>query len=273
MAARPCRRLATDNAVMARTIVITGASSGIGRALALRYARDGAQLGLLGRDLGRLDQVAAECRQLGADARCGAIDVRARQEMGTWLENFDAASPVDVLIANAGIMAGSPGEGEVELAHESHDVIETNVNGVLNSIHPLLPRMISRGRGQIGIVSSLAGFIPLPDAPSYCASKAAVLSYGLSLRGAVEDKGVRVSVICPGYVTTPMIAKETGWKPFEMSAERAADIAVRGLAANRAVIAFPAVLAALSWIGGILPDRVRRFTSRPFRFTVSSPDS
>jgi short-subunit dehydrogenase len=258
---------------MACTIVITGASSGIGRALALRYAREGARLGLLGRDQGRLDQVIAECRQLGAEARCGAVDVCARPDMRTWLEDFDAASPVDVLIANAGIMAGSPGEGEIELAHESHAVIETNVMGVLNSVHPLLPRMISRGRGQIGIVSSLAGFIPLPDAPSYCASKAAILSYGLALRGAVEGKGVRVSVICPGYVTTPMIAKETGWKPFEMSAERAADLALRGLAANRAVIAFPTILATLSWIGGMLPDRARRFTSRPFRFTVSSPDT
>jgi short-subunit dehydrogenase len=258
---------------MMRTIVITGASSGIGRALALRYARDGARLAVLGRDQGRLDQVAAECRQLGADVRSGVVDVRAGQEMRAWLEDFDAAWPVDVLIANAGIMAGSPGEGEIELPHESHAVIETNVIGVLNSIHPLLPRMISRGRGQIGIVSSLAGFIPLPDSPSYCASKAAVLSYGLALRGAVEAKGVRVSVICPGYVATPMMAQETGWKPFEMSAETAAEAAFRGLAANRAVIAYPAILAAMSWIGGILPDRVRRFTARPFRFTVASRDT
>jgi short-subunit dehydrogenase len=106
--------------------------------------------------------------------------------------------------------------------------------GVLNSIHPLLPKMISRGRGQIGIISSLAGFIPLSDCPSYCASKAAVLSYGLGLRGAVEEKGVRVSVVCPGYVSTPMMAQETGWKPFEMSAQTAADHTLRGLAANRA---------------------------------------
>jgi short-subunit dehydrogenase len=174
------------------------------------------------------------------------------------------------LIANARIVAGAPREGELESAHESRAVIETNVMGVLNTIHPLLPRMISRGHGQIGIVSSLAGFVPLPEAPSYCASKAAVLSYGLALRAAVEGRGVRVSVICPGYVTTPMTTKETGWKPFQMSAEKAADLAMRGLAANRAVVAFPAVLATLSWIGGILPDWLRRYTARPFRFTVPS---
>jgi short-subunit dehydrogenase len=257
---------------MAHTIVITGASSGIGRALALRYARDGARLALLGRDRGRLDEVAAECRELGADVRTGAVDVRAREEMRAWLDDLDAAWPVDVLIANAGIMAGVPDDSDIELAQESHAVIETNVMGVLNSIHPLLPKMIARGRGQIGIVSSLAGFIPMPDLPSYCASKAAVLSYGLGLRAAVEDCGVRISVICPGFVTTPMIAAQPGWKPLEMPAERAADLTIRGLAANRAVIAFPRVFAAISWIGGILPDRVRRLTSRPFRFKVAKPE-
>ena len=255
-----------------RTVVITGASSGIGRALALRYARDGARLGLLGRDRARLEETCAESRKVGAEVRSGVLDVRARDDMAAWLGDFDASWPIDLLIASAGIMVGSPGNGELEAAEDSHRVIEINVIGVLNAVHPVLPKMIARGRGQIGILSSLAGFIPLADAPSYCASKAAVLSYGLGLRGAVEDKGIRVSVVCPGYVDTPMIAQETGWQPFKMSAEAAAEQTVRGFAANRAVIAFPSVLATMSWIGGQLPDRVRRLTARPFAFKVSTRD-
>lgn len=255
-----------------RTVVITGASSGIGRALARHYAREGARLGLLGRDPARLEETCAECRKAGAGVRSGVLDVRARDELAAWLGDFDAAWPIDLLIANAGIMVGSPGNGEVEAAEDSHRVIEINVIGVLNAVHPVLPRMIARGQGQIAIMSSLAGFIPLADAPSYCASKAAVLSYGLGLRGAVEGKGIRVSVVCPGYVDTPMIAQETGWQPFKMSAEAAAEQTVRGLAANRAVIAFPSVLATMSWIGGQLPDRARRLTARPFAFKVASRD-
>jgi short-subunit dehydrogenase len=253
---------------MSRTIVITGASSGIGEALALRYAREGARLGLLGRNRERLDQVATECRRRGAEVRAAAIDVRARPEIRAWLEAFDRATPIDLVIANAGVMAGRPPDGEIESPDDSHALMDTNVLGVLNAVHPLLPVMISRERGQIGIVASIAAFVPLPDTPSYCASKSAVLSYGLALRGLLRPRGIRVSVICPGYLTTPMMQQESGWKPFAMTPERAAELIDRGLARNRPIIAFPFLLALLARIGGALPDGVRRWTLLPFRFTV-----
>jgi short-subunit dehydrogenase len=255
---------------MPRTIVITGASSGIGEALALRYAREGARLALLGRDRERLDRVAAVCRSGAAQVHAATIDVRAREEIRVWLEDFDRAAPVDVLIANAGVMAGRPPDGEIEPADDSHALIETNVLGVLNAIHPLLPRMMSRGHGHIGIVASLAAFVPLPDSPSYCASKSAVLAYGMALRSLVRPRGVGVSVICPGYVTTAMTQQESGWKPLEMSAERAAELIYRGLARNRPIIAFPLLIAWLARIGGALPDGVRRRALKAFRFTVQS---
>jgi short-subunit dehydrogenase len=250
------------------TVVITGASSGLGKALALRYARDGTVLGLLGRSSDRLDAVAVECRRLGASVFTAAIDVRNRTDMEAWLRNFDADTAIDILIANAGIMAGRPANAVIESSSASYDLMETNVLGVLNSVQPVLPNMMTRGRGQIGIVSSIAGFIPLPDAPTYCASKSAILAYGLALRGALRQSGIGVSVICPGYVATPMMEQESGPKPFAMSARSAADLIIRGMEQNRSIIAFPFWFALVTRIGGLLPDSVRRWTTEPFRFTV-----
>jgi short-subunit dehydrogenase len=255
-----------------QTILITGASSGIGEALALAYAGAGTTLGLLGRNLERLESVAARCRERGANVRTAAIDVRARAELKAWIEAFDREHPVDLLVANAGVMAGTPPGGDIERADTAAALIETNVGGVLNTVQPLLPPMMARGRGQIAIVGSLAGFIPLPDAPSYSASKSAVLSYGLSLRALLAPRGIRVSVICPGYIETPMTAREIGPHPFKMSAGRAAGKILRGLQRNRAVIAFPLLLALATRFGSLMPDPLRRWILGRFRFSVTELD-
>ena len=254
---------------MPRTIVITGASSGIGAALALHYAGQGKRLGLIGRNQARLDQVAAACRQRGAEAVCGVLDVRARDEMRVWLDAFDDANPIDLLIANAGVMAGSPASGSVEPPDIAHALVEINVLGTLNTVQPLVPRMVARGGGQIAVISSIAGFIPLPDAPSYGASKAATLSYGLALRGLLAANGVSVSVVCPGYVRTPMMAQESGLKPGAIEPAAAAERIARGLARDTPVITFPFLFSLMTRIGGMLPDRLRRKTQEPYRFTVA----
>jgi short-subunit dehydrogenase len=254
---------------MTRTFVITGASSGIGRALALHYARDGASLGLTGRDCGRLDAVAGECAKLGATVQTAVLDVRDRAEVARWLAALDRQTPVDLVIANAGLMAGTPPDGEIELADAGYGVVEANVLGVLNTVQPLLGPMMARRRGQIAIVSSLAGLIALPDSPSYCASKSAALAYGRSLRALLAPYNIGVSVICPGYVTTPMMLRETGRKPMTMSAERAAGIIAAGLSRNKAVIAFPALLAFATRLHGFLPEWLQRKILARSRFTVA----
>jgi short-subunit dehydrogenase len=254
-----------DVTPISRTVVITGASSGIGKALALRYARDrSAVLGLLGRSGGRLQAVADECRQRGAVVQTATLDVRARYEMEQWLQKFDTNTPIDILIANAGVMVGRHLDTDIESSSDSYALMETNVLGVLNSIQPVLPRMMARRRGQIGIVSSIAAFVPLPDAPSYCGSKSAVLTYGLALRSALRESGIGVSVICPGYVVTPMMQQESGRKPFAIPPESAADLIVRGLQRNRSVVAFPLLFALITRLGGLLPDSVRRWTMPRF---------
>jgi len=255
---------------MTRTVLITGASSGIGKALAVHYARERASLALLGRDQSRLAMVADECRKLGGSVQIHPLDVRNRAEMNAWVRGFDEKTPVDLVIANAGLMAGTPPGGEIEPADAGYAVVETNVLGVLNTIQPLLPAMLSRRKGQIAIISSIAAFIPLPDSPSYCASKSAVLNYGQSLRALLAPHGIAVSVVCPGYVTTPMAARESGRKPFMMSAEKAAALIVAGLGRNRPLIAFPFLFALATRLHGLVPDGLRRRLSSGYRFTVEN---
>jgi short-subunit dehydrogenase len=253
---------------MSRTIVITGASSGIGRALALYYARERATLGLIGRDYRRLQTVADESTKLGAKVHAATLDVRDRAKMAQWLEEFDRSTPVDLVIANAGLMAGTPPGGEIETSQAGYGAIETNVLGVLNTVQPLLSQMVARRGGQVAIVSSLAAFVALPDSPSYCASKAAILAYGRSLRALLAPCGVGVSVVCPGYVATPMSLRETGHKPMTVSAERAATLIASGLSRNKAVIAFPFLLAWGARLHGVLPEWLQRRILPAFRFNV-----
>ena len=254
---------------MSKCVVITGGSSGIGRELAILCAEQGVTLGLIGRNEQRLHEIALVCRGKGASVSIGVLDVRKREDIDAWLVAFDSHTPVDLVIANAGVTGGARAGENIEADETSRLVFETNLMGVLNTVQPLLPHMMARRSGQLALVSSLAGFIPLPDAPSYGASKAAVLRYGLALRTALRGSGVKLSVICPGFVTTPMTARETGWKPFEMPAERAARLIMRGLKQDKAIIAFPAFLTFLTWMGGLLPERVRNITERAFRFKVN----
>jgi len=241
-----------------RAIVITGASSGIGRSLAIEYAAPGVVIGLLGRDAGRLEEVAAACRGRGAEAVTGVVDVRERAALAAWLEDFNRRHSIDLVVANAGILVRMPG-GEVEPADDAYSLMQINVLGVLNTIQPMIPMMRERRRGQLALVASVAAFTPLPHSPSYSASKAAVLNYGLSLRSVLAGYGIRVSVICCGFVETPMIADIKDPKPFNMTAEKAAGRIRRGLEQDRAVIMFPLFFAMMSRLDGLLPDRVRRY--------------
>ena len=233
-------------------VVITGASSGIGRALALHYAGAGEQLSLTGRDPDRLGAVAAACRDAGAEVSDTLIDVRERDALRDWMAARHAASPIDVLIANAGISGGTGGpKGEKE--EKARHIFAVNVEGVVNTIAPAMPLMIARGQGQIGIMSSLASFLGFAGAPAYCASKAAVRVYGEGLRGELARRGVGVSVICPGFVKSPMTASNKYPMPFLMETERAARIIADGLDRNRGRIAFPWPTYAMVRVLGGLP--------------------
>lgn len=234
-----------------RSILITGASSGIGAALARLYAAPGVTLALGGRDAARLEAIAAACREAGADANTEIVDVTDAAAVRRWIEAADDASPLDLAIASAGISGGTFGGGES--VEQTRAIFAVNVGGVLNTVQPAADRMGARGRGQIAVLSSLAGFRGMPGAPAYGASKAAVRSYGEALRGHLHGRGVGVSVVCPGFIRTPMTAVNEFPMPFLMEPERAARIIARGLARNRARIAFPWPMYALVWLLGALP--------------------
>lgn len=232
-------------------ILITGASSGIGAALARAYAAPGCALLLGGRDRVRLDAVAADCRARGAAVETTVVDVTERAATQAWIEGVDRAAPLELVIANAGISAGT-GEGGEDAA-QARAIFATNLDGVLNTVLPALAAMQRRRSGQIALMSSLAAFRGFPGAPAYCASKAAVRIWGEALRGELAATGVRLTVICPGYVESPMTAANDFPMPFLMSAERAARIIRRGLRRNRARVAFPWPTYAAAWLIGLLP--------------------
>lgn len=220
-----------------RNILITGASSGLGAALAVHYARPGITLHLSGRNENHLTQTARLCEEMGASVFTRIVDVTDLAAMQQWIEAADNETPIDLVIANAGISAGLGG-GE-ERAEQARNIFRINMDGVVNTISPLIPRMIGRKSGQIALISSLAGIRGLPSSPAYSASKGWLRVYGEGLRGWLARANVKVNTICPGFIRTPMTDVNPYHMPFLMSADKAATNIARGLARNQAIIAFP----------------------------------
>jgi short-subunit dehydrogenase len=224
-------------ATSSSSILITGASSGLGAALAHAYAAPGITLALFGRNEERLTEVAKQCEAKGATVQCVLVDVRDRDAMQEAIHALDDAKPFNLVIANAGISAGTfTGEKNFDAAHGVFDV---NLQGVLHTMHPIITRMVARKHGQIAIISSLAGIMPWPGAAAYSASKAAVRYYGEALRPQLAKRNVWVSVVCPGWIHTPLVAVNKFPMPFIMSSERAARIIQQGISARKTRISFP----------------------------------
>jgi len=257
-----------------KSILITGASSGLGAALAVFYAAPSVTLFLGGRHRPRLGNIAETCIAKGATVESAMIDVTDRVAMTDWIKRSDAQAPLDLVIANAGISGGSGGDGSteggtlgsparIESAEQARRIFAVNVTGVMNTVLPAVDVMRAHParagvkgtwiKGQLAIVSSLASFRGMPGAPAYCATKAAVRSWGEGLRGTLATDGIELSVVCPGFIRTPMTAVNPFHMPFLMDAEPAAEIIAKGLRANKSRIAFPFRLYALVWLLAALP--------------------
>ncbi len=256
-----------------RNILITGASSGIGAALALAYAGPETTLALMGRNPRRLEATADACRLSGAQVYSTCLDVRDPEPLEKWILDFDASHPVDLVIANAGISASLGEQGESQPREEVRAILDTNINGVLNTVTPLIEPMRRRKRGQIALMSSLAAYYGLPSLAAYCAGKAAVKAYGESLRGWLKGDGLGVSVICPGFVQSPVTDRVLGPTPFCVTTGRAIAIIKKGLARNRGRIAFPMLLAVGSALLTLLPSWVGDIFIEMFDFKIGADSS
>ncbi len=203
-----------------KSILITGASSGLGTALAFAYAREGIFLALCGRNADRLEAIAEQCREKGARVDTEILDVTDETSVSSWIQQIDSKTALDLVIANAGIAGGDDGAGFGPAA--TRKIFRTNIEGVVNTVIPALEVMEVRGTGQIAIVSSLASFRGFPGTPAYAASKAAVRVWGEGLRGRYAPKGIKISVICPGFVESRMTANNPFPMPLLMTGEKAA---------------------------------------------------
>ena len=249
-----------------RNILITGASAGIGAALAIRYAAKNSRLILLARNEQKLINIKQQCETKGAVVIHHSIDVQDTKTLQTLVTDIDQQHPIDLVICNAGITSSIGDNGEPESWDTICNVIDTNLYGVLATLNPLLSHIKQRKRGQIGIISSLGAYRGMPITPVYCASKAAIKSYGEALRGWLIEDNINVSVICPGFVESELSSQFHGDKPMMISATKAADIIYKGLQRNKANISFPFPLNLGMWFLALLPAGLSDWFMRLFSY-------
>ncbi len=236
-----------------KIVFLTGASSGIGAALALEIAKCGATLGLLARREDLLKELAEKCERNGGKTRFFAVDVtdaNAVAEAAKSLRN--EFGKIDVLIANAGI-GGNDSETRNLNAQAVAQVINVNLLGAVNAVSAVLPAMLENKSGQLVAISSLAGFRGLPKSAAYSASKAGMTAFFESVRLDVQTKGVAVTIIQPGFIKTPLTSGRNNKMPFLMELEDSIPHFLRAIEKRKRFAAFPWQLATFVRLGKIFP--------------------
>jgi short-subunit dehydrogenase len=248
------------------SIVLTGASGGIGLALSTELAAPGLRMLLCGRDRARLEQAAQRARAKGAQVELLSQSLNAPQAFAAALKDYDRRHPIDLLILNAGVKTGNH-DGIEDLA-QTERVIAVNLTAAFHAVQAVLPGMRQRARGQIGLLSSIAALSPHADLLSYSATKAGLRAYGTALRRNLRGSGVGVSVIAPGFVDTPMTHRQKGATPQLISPQKAARIITSGLSNRRAYITFPWLLCLLIRAENLLPKSLGDLIDRSYRAEI-----
>lgn len=249
-----------------RCVLITGATGAIGSALANEYATRDTHLILHGRNLAVLEQVAESCRAQGAQVTLSNIELGDETALANWLDELCTHHLPDIVIANAGKNTHPQQMGELEAWPDVQALLDINLTTPIAMTHHLVPAMRARGSGQLVFISSLAAWHGLPSTPTYSASKAAIKAYGEGLRGLLAPAGIGVTVVMPGYVTSPMCNAMPGPKPWEWPPERAARVIARGIAANRPRVSFPFPLNFGTWWLAVLPASVSQWLIKRLGF-------
>lgn len=244
-----------------KVVLITGASSGIGRGLAVELARRGAKLGLVARRKDLLDEIVAEISTnsgnngAGESSRVRAItaDVQDATSMRAAAEDLQTEfGKIDVLIANAGI-GGANDAANFDAANLAN-VINVNVIGVGNSVAAVVPEMVQRGSGHLVVISSLSAYRGLPKSAAYCASKAAVSAMFESMRLDLKPRGIDVTIIHPGFIKTPLTAGRKAKLPWLQELEPAVNKMISAIERRKKSYAFPWQLATIVRAGMIMPN-------------------
>lgn len=236
-----------------KTVLITGASSGIGEALALALAKKGAVLGLLARREDRLREVAEKCEKAGSIARAYPADVTDPSAVEEAFQRFiHEFETIDILIANAGI-GGNDKSTRIYHPPSVKKVIDVNLNGAVNAVYAVLPKMLEQGHGQLVAISSLAGFRGLPKSAAYSASKAGMTAFFESVRLDVKDRGIAVTIIQPGFIKTPLTAGRHNRMPFLMELDDAIPLFLKAIEKRKRFAAFPWQLATIVRAGKFMP--------------------
>lgn len=237
---------------MSRCILITGATGAIGGALAYEYAMLDVVLLLQGRNEKRLEELAKICRDQGATVVTHVVDLRDQTALFAWIKEI-SSYPLDLVIVNAGMNTHIGAHGEAEPWRDVEAILDINLKAAIAITQGVLPSMREHKKGQIALVSSLAAYFGLPVTPTYCASKAGLKAYGEALRGWLGPEGIKINVIMPGYIQSPMCDEMPGPKPFLWTPKHAAKAIRKGLKKDKARISFPFPLNFGTWWLAVLP--------------------
>lgn len=237
------------------TVLITGATGGIGSALALEYSSPNCFLILLGRNNSALKDLRRQCESLGATVRCYVADLSSADEALSLSARISQEYDVDLIISNAGITNNAE-DGKVEEWGDINKLLAVNLMGAMAISHAVVKCMQKRRSGHIAYVSSLAAYYGMPLTPSYSASKAGLKAYAEAMRGLLAKDSVNVSLITPGFVKTGLSDQFPGAKPFMLSPQSAAKRIKKGLDKKHKVITFPPLLSFGMRILSILPASI-----------------